>query len=608
MANPIVNRLKKIFNISDKKINNQDDKVLFPGKKDKEKDQLRPIKASDELMELYNFWLKDAFEDSDSLQNRQERYSALSYAYYNNSIFSKAVNLYADEAIQSDADNGIISVSAKNRKVEKYIKEFITKLNLDSVTKLQDVAFNLTLYGDSFWVISIDYDRKTIDDVVPINVSEVKHRIEFNAADVNNRLSQVKKYNSYIQKDSRLQILYKMMTGAAEKKDYSSFFKSYLFGFSMGEKVTLPPWNVLHFRIFTTINEFAPYGRPIMINSLAPFRQLQAGKNLMALARAYSFPIRKYEVEVNENMDQSDIWEAVNEAREEFHNIASVQQSGKEQFSAGSEIWVPSGLISVESIESRMNLDDIADIEMLRDDLIMGTDIPKGYLIVDRGSFGTSGQALLKQHKPFARAIYKIQSSILSELTQLIRLQFAISGDFDYDEPFEITLPFPEIEESSDRIRIKNDLLRLAKDVVDNIKDVVGLDRDQAMPPEVIKDVFSQISFINDDDIKDWVDQTVETKNAAGDDEGDEFDGMFGSTYILPKNKLKEKLHNRLSSKIINECYYEAKHNGSTNLLEHSTNGKHFYSSFKIESFQDKLLKVISSERKKLEEEENSKD
>lgn len=602
MANPIINRLKKIFRISDVKLDNTDSKTLFPGKKNDD-GKIKPINASDELTELYNFWLKDAFEDSDSLQNRQERYSALSYAYYNNSIFSKAVNLYADEAIQSDSEDQIISVSAKNRKVEKYVKEFITKLDLNNVTKLQDVAFNLTLYGDSFWVISVDYDRKTIDDVVPVNVSEVKHRIEFNAADVNNRLSQVKKYNSYIQKDSRLQTLYKMMSNAAEKKDYSSFFKSFLFGFSMGEKITLPPWNVMHFRIFTTINEFAPYGRSVMINSLAPFRQLQAGKNLMALARAYSFPIKKYEVQVNENMDQSDIWESVNEAREEFHNIVSSQQAGKEQFSAGSEIWVPSGLIDVDSIESRMNLDDIADIEMLRDDLIMGTDIPKGYLIVDRGSFGTSGQALLKQHKPFARAIYKIQSSILAELTQLVRLQFAISGDYDYDEPFELTLPFPETEESSDRIRIKNDLLRLAKDTIDNIKDVVGLDRDQAMPPEVIKDIFSQISFISDDDVKTWIDQAVKSKDAGGEDGAEDEFGMFGSSHIIPKDKLKEKLGNRLNSNIIRECYFEAKRNG---LLEHSGNGKHFFSSFKINSYEEKLLKVISSERKKLNEEENS--
>ena len=57
----------------------------------------------------------------------------------------------------------------------------------------------------------------------------------------------------------------------------------------------LPPWNVPHFRRFSTKSEFYPFGRPLFINCIAPFRQLQASKNLMALARAAKFPKEHFE-------------------------------------------------------------------------------------------------------------------------------------------------------------------------------------------------------------------------------------------------------------------------------------------------------------------------
>ncbi len=384
-----------------------------------------------------------------------------------------------------------------------------------------------------------------------------------------------------------------MLQDTIDKKDYGNYYKSYLFGFWMGDNNYLSPWNVLHFRHFTTFSEFFPFGRPVMINCLAPFRQLQAGKNLMALARANNFPIKIFEIETNENMSEDEKWEVVNGAREEYHNLG-YDVSENEQFAAGSEVWVPSGLINYKQEDSRLNLDDIADIEMLRDDLIMGTDIPKGYLIVDRASFGTSGQSLLRQHKPFARATYKVQSTILKQLIQLIRLQFAISGDFDYDEPFELSMNFPEIEESSDRLRMKNDMLRLAKDVIDNIGEVIGLDRGESLPPEVAKEVLSQISFLDTDDVEKWIDSAVEDKESE--------EEMNLENNNKNKKKIIEKIKNSLDEEIVKKCYFDAKKR--TGLLESTSSNRHFYSSYKIDNYEKLILEKINKERieKRLQE------
>jgi hypothetical protein len=597
-SNGIINRLRKIFGISDVKTNDvANQKKVHPGVRDSKTGKLKPVEFPDEIQKLYDYWLKDTFETASSLKNRLDRYAALSYAYYNNTIFSKAVNLYADETVQSDVNDEILNVEA-DKKVKNYIYDFLDTLGIRDGQKLHNVAHNLVLYGDSFWINSADLKRgEGFTDSTPINVEDIADRIEFNASNVAKDQRKNNKFITHIQKSDRLSVIYKMLKDTKENQDYSQFFKSYLFGYWLADKIYLPPWNVSHFRIFTTINEFAPFGRPIMINCLAPFRQLQAGKNLMALARANNFPIKKFEVTVDENMDQGDIWEVIDEARSEYHNLG-YSETDKEQFAMGGEVWLPRDLINMDNVESRMDLDAIADIEMLRDDLIMGTDIPKGYLIVDRASFGTSGQALLRQHKPFARAVYKIQTAILEQITQMIRLQFAISGDFDYDTPFELSMPFPEVEESSDRIRIKNDTLRLAKDVLDNLGDAIGLDRGEALPPDVVKAVFSQISFLDDDDVMKWVDDTVEAQQQEP-EEPEGGGGMFGNKKFVNKNKIRE----RLTPQVVKECWNKARKN--TKIYENISNDRHHYSSYNISPDNRLQLELVSTEPKKLREKYN---
>ena len=294
-------------------------------------------------------------------------------------------------------------------------------------------------------------------------------------------------------------------------------------------------------------------------------------------------------------MDQGDIWEVVDEAKSEYHNLG-YSETDKEQFAMGGEVWLPQGLLNMDNIESRMDLDAIADIEMLRDDLIMGTDIPKGYLIVDRASFGTSGQALLRQHKPFARSVFKIQTVILEQISQLIRLQFVISNDFDYDTPFELSMPFPEVEESSDRLRMKSDTLRLAKDVLDNIGDAIGLERGEALPPDVVKAVFSQISFLNDDDIIKWIDDTIKMQQQKPDEGEESKDYMFESKKFANRNKIQE----RLTPKTIRECWNKARKN--TRIYENISNDRHHYSSYNINPDHKLQLELLSIDPKKLKE------
>jgi len=587
-----LNSLRNIFGIASQTYKNSDVTIPVPGEKKPDRKEKSPlaIKLPDELQKLYTMYLADTYENSETLKNRLERYAALEYAYYNNSIISMTVELYADEVVQDDSQKEIIKVDAKDRKVRKYIVEFFEKIGLNS-SILRNIAWGLALYGDDF-IVAPSNREEGYTELVPIDVYDVKERFEFKASQMSKQ-NKKKKFSTFLQSDSRLVALSKILQ-SEDVEMTAQAFKSYLFGFDLGAKLYLPPWNLLHFRSFTTQSEFWPFGRPLLINSLAPFRQLQAAKNLMALARATSFPIRHYEVETGDEVDAVSQWEKVQEAIEEFNNLGN-DPSGKEEFAANSSIWTPSGLISVDQIESRMNLDDIADIELLRDDLIMGTRVPKGYLVVDRSSFGTSGQSLLRQHKPFARAVYRLQSAILEELTQLVRNQFAMTGAFDYDEDFELSMNYPMVEESRDRTQTKNDTLRLAKDTIDNLGQALGLDRGEALPPDVVKKIFSKLSFLNSEDIDEWVGAVIKARESGGEEEEETSGSLWAQTKKNKTNKILESYNEEEFHDLITEALFQAKKSLKEGVLANN----HFYCSSNMSRQQRELLQVISKDRVK---------
>ena len=574
----VFSRLKKIFNFTSGTLPDTNVRIPVPAETLPDGRQ-RKVKFRDENLKLLKYWISDTYDNAETLKNRFERYRSLEFAYYNNSIFSKAINLYADETVQQDVQNETVDIDAADKKVANYIKELFDILEITS-DRIRDTAFSLALYGDSFWIMPSE-DEKGYVEAIPADIYNVQDRFEFNASEESRKKAKKRSYGEFVSKNTRLKVLDQLISNPTN--DFSKFFQTYLFGYQLDKDIFLPPWNILHFRMFNTQSEFAPFGRPLMVNALAPFRQLQSSKNLMALARATGFPIKVFEVNVDETMDPVTKWETVNLAREQFANLG-VESTGKEQFAMQSEVWLPKDTIDFTSYDSKVNMDQIADVEMLRDDLIMATDIPKGYLIVDRGAFGTSSQALLAQHKPFARKVYHIQSAILKQLSQMVRLHFTMTSAFDYDTPFQLTMAFPSTEESSDRLRIKSDTLRLAKDVVDAIGQAVGLERDEALPPEIVKQIFSQLSFLDGEEVEEWIDEIVSSRK------------------VVESVKLSEdhdkRLNECMKTSFLKETYFKIIK--KLNFQEGVIGQKHLYTSTKIDPHERIYLDLFDQSTKKI--------
>ncbi len=578
---PTSSKLLKFFNIGIRTKNSQKQIVPMVNKETPSGEKNVPVKMDSELQQFYDWWIRETSDNKQSLAHRKDRYKDIDFMIKNDSVISMAADLYADETTQVDTQNQVIIATSKNKKLEKWIVQFFDSIGLDQY-KIRQIAYSLNAFGDSFLVNIID-DKKGITEIVVLDPDKVEDRIEFNAIDAKNSLSKSnKRYITSVtnSNDIMANLIAKLKD---TKTNLSSMFKHYLFGYVVSPDLVLPPWNITHFRLSAN-SEFGKWGRSNFINCIAPFRQLKASKNLMAMARAAKFPKERFEIETSETMTEIEKWNAVNEARQEYQNLTALE-AVKEEFSIGGQIWTPKGLLDYSLLENRMDLGDIADIELLRDDMIMATRIPKGYLIVDRGAFGASGQSLLQQFKPFGRAVYQIQSSILKEIVQLIKIQLTLSEDFDVDEPFELAMNFPVIEEASDRLRMKNDTLRLANDVISNIQSALGT-RD-GLPPDVIKSVFSQLSFLDPEDVDVWIDSSA--------------DAMLDEKHIikLVNRNLSEvdskKILDRLNETVINTALYDAKKKGG--FFEGIQKGKHYVASFSKNIELDETLKMMKGQQ-----------
>lgn len=554
-----VKRLQRFFGIKTKAGDNRGGRTPVPARYDRETNRLKDVKLPSDIQKYYDYWVSN-YDNYESLKNRVNRYRDLEFCVLNSGIVGFAHELYTDETISADENGEIIQVNAKNKKVEKYIREFFDRIGLER-NVLRAVSNDIALYADHFWALSLS-EESGIEEISPLSPYTVTDRLEFNAIRIASEMQQHQTaLNKSSARDARMKAMVQAIDKASTSKDYAAWFKTYLFGFQLDTGDILPPWNIVHFRRFDTNSEFAPFGKPLFLKSIARFRQLKALENLIAMLRAAKFPREVYNVELDENLPETERWMKLNEIRDEYYSFGNLDSGEQSELDVAAPIWTANGLISFDMKESRVNLDDLGDLEQIKDDLAVSTAVPQAYYSPSKGSFGESGQALLQQYKPFGRKVYQNQTAILEGLIHLVKLQFAMTGDFDIDEDFEITMTFPVTEETRDQISNKSDTLRLASDTIDNIGQAIGLDRGEALPRDVVKDVFRKLTFLSHEDIDNWID-------AVPSAEDEEEDGWMEHVSSEDRKKMEEKHAEarkrveKLREETVRSAYFKAKREG----------------------------------------------
>jgi hypothetical protein len=456
-------------------------------------------KMSTRLSELFDYWLHDTVDSYNVLLDRQKKLNELDFAISADPFLGRAADMYADEATQLDVQGKLIEIECADIRMKEKMEDLLLQWGVTQ-NRLRSAAYNLASYGDGFW--SAKVTPNGVVRINPIGVRQVKERLEFNPVQVQNDIALRKGWVTSINRSEKLSTLFDIIDDV-QNEEFADIFDTRLFGFVIEDEMVVPPWSIVHFRLTPEQSVYSPMGQSLFLKALAPFRQLTATMTLQSLARVQSFPVTVYTVKTAPGMDEALQFEKVNQVREEYDLIGE-SGAGVEAMGVNTKIWAPEGLLTLEMHSPNVDIKATEDIEIYQDRVATASGIPKGYLVQEWGGFGNSAISLIEQFKPFARTVFTIQSAILDGLTNLFRLHFAITGEYDYREDFVLSMKFPNEEASDARQASRQNSLNLSKDVLQTVAQVVGAINDP-LPPEIIRDILTKFSFLDPEDIKKWV-------------------------------------------------------------------------------------------------------
>jgi len=594
----IFNRMQNYFGIGislSKDIKNPSDALTGVVKPSNRGYDNKIVKSpfSNETQALLDYYVNTCHDNVESWQNRSDLNEDMDMLYYNSPIMAKAMELTADEVEQADSNQQPLFIEAK-AKVKKEFMAFADKTNLFS--QIRPTAMDIIQYGNAVWGLSLGEDG--VDEIIPKNVNSLRDRIEFNPSEIREQMS---KKGSLAYKLSGIAKIKSLMNTVKEKVNNE---KKYLFAFQIDDKV-LPPWQVLHFRNLTNKSPFAPFGIPLFIHSLATYRQFDSSMTFQAVARGMMFPKDKYSVDIPNVVDPTDKLNRVVEVMNELTN-SGINSTNSNSQKMNDVIVTIQGLFDYEQITPDMDLGKIGDIELLHDNLINGTFLPRYLLDPNDGGFGDSGTGAIQKWKPFARLVYRIQNILLQNITQAFKIHLLHRQDFSQEDlDFVLSMPFPESQVDDDMISNQGDLLSLAGDIIDDLSDRL-LDGDP-LPPELIKTIYNKFLPYDDNIIDGWVKDTLKAKPSEEVEESTKQNKrvelynkkiLNEITKKTSKNKLEESINKwqKLEEKVGKRNLKEQVDNivlekRQETLREGKLRGRHYYSSrnnysdFQAESF-----------------------
>ena len=470
-------------------------------------DQIPNIESgnlSKHLQGLLDSWLTDTTDTQQELTKRMELIKQIDYAVRTDPYIGQVVKLYADECTQCDLQNQVISIETPDPLMTRRMYELLSTWGVTQ-NRCHSAIESLAEYGNAFWCNQVS--SRGVERIIPLKQHQIKERIEFNPVEVAEK--RATKTGSFMNAVSKNYLLNKMVNGLEAGENYCDIFDKKLFGFTMpgvdnGQDIILPPWAVTHFRVDGD-GQFSPWGTSLLINTLAPFKQLISTIALQSLARVSSFPITLYNVKTSENTDEARQFSTVNKVRMAYDNIGvSPMVGNSEVYSVNTKLWVPKGLLEVDVKKPEVDVKFTDDMEMYQDRVAVASGLPRAYFEKGWGEYGDSAKSLIEQYKPFGRRAYTIQSAFLDGISDLFRLHFAISGEYDYRVPFTLSMKFPAEEKSKSKLESQNASVEMANKVVNAVKSAIGAGDDEALPAEVVRDIMSKYAFLDPGDLQKW--------------------------------------------------------------------------------------------------------
>ena len=360
--------------------------------------------------DIINYSSAGLLEQTNIQINRMERYKDYDQMDEMGEV-SLALDLYADEATQVDPETKhSISIRAQNKEVKEALENlFFNKLNIDH--KLRAMARYLVKYGDLPAEIIPNSERTEIATFKPFNV-------------------------------------YNFIRAETQYGD--------LIGFFFTDPVTsspqfLHPWQVIHFRLTSYENIFAPYGRAIGEGGRKDYRRLRLMEDAALVYRITRAPQKRVFTIPVGNIPTSQVGAYINNIADQFKKHRFFDPATGEvnwryaPFIQEDDFWLPQRPDGtgpkVDTMQGAENLDQIKDIEYFKKKMIAPYKIPFSRVGIGDDSGGNADKSLASSHTDFAKAVQFVQQELCVGLKKIALVELALKGFPAEDlKNFDITM------------------------------------------------------------------------------------------------------------------------------------------------------------------------
>jgi hypothetical protein len=392
-------------------------------------------------------------------------------------IIAAALDIMAEESTTLNDKGKVLNVYSDSSRVKGILEDLFFN-RLDIHTSLPMWTRNTVKYGDNFVFLNID-------DVHGVTGGKQMPNYEM---------------------ERRESGLFDMITGRETSNGNVAAADKVKF-YWRGRDVEFNSWQIAHFRL-TGDDRRLPYGTSMLEKARRIWKQLILSEDSMLVYRVTRAPERRvYKIYVG-NVDDADVPAYVNEIADRFKRIPITDpQTGQmdlryNQLSNDQDFFIPvrseDAPNPIDTLPGASNLDQIADIEYLRDNLFTALRVPKPFLGFDETA--GEGKNLALQDIRFSRTINRIQQSMLQELNKIAIIHLYLLGfDEDFDN-FTLTLNNPSTQAEMLKIEHLQSKITLYKDAVSDAgngfaamsmtrakRDVLGMSDD-----EIKKDLLEQ--------------------------------------------------------------------------------------------------------------------
>ena len=408
--------------------------------------------------------------DRIKLQQQQNKFLANQWSRVDSGLFQQSIN-YETTRIASYSD-------FENMEFYPAIAAALDVMMEESTT-VNDKGKIMNIYSDSKRVKGIledlFYNRLDIHTSLPMwtrNTCKYGDNFVYLNIDDANGIIGAKQMPNY-EMDRRENDLFSVINGSTVEVDLSSNKTDKTKFIWRGRNVEFNSWQMAHFRLLGE-DKRLPYGTSILEKARRIWKQLIMSEDAMLVYRVTRAPERRiYKIYVG-NIDDADVPAYVNSIADRFKRAQVMDsQTGQmdlryNQMANDQDYFIPvrseDAPSPIETLPGASNLDQIADIEYLRNNLFTALRVPKPFLGFDETT--GDGKNLALQDIRFSRTINRIQQSMIQELNKIAIIHLYLLGfEEDFDN-FTLTLNNPSTQADMLRVEHMQQKVTLLKDAV----------------------------------------------------------------------------------------------------------------------------------------------